>query len=103
MQTDDKTINHLNLQRLVASGAQVGVEVVGGTGGWGEVIIYGRASQTLAGYLKELGIVEYRVNAAAAVELDQEFEAKAEYARRRPKLHKPGRVHGTREIVVRPN
>ena len=80
MQTDDKTINHLNLQRLVASGAQVGVEVVGGTGGWGEVIIYGRASQTLAGYLKELGIVEYRVNAAAAVELVQEFEAKAEYA-----------------------
>ena len=43
------------------------------------------------------------VNAAAAVELDQEFEAKAEYARRRPRLYKPGRVHGTREIAVRPN
>jgi hypothetical protein len=58
----------------------VGAEVVGGAGGWGVVISYGRASQTLAatrgaprtwrqfetlaGYLKELGIVQYRVNTA---------------------------------------
>ena len=54
--------------------------MVGGAGGWGVVISYGLASQilaatrgaprtwrqfeTLAGYLKELGIVEYRVNTA---------------------------------------
>ena len=81
--TPDKTIDHGSLRRLVEAGAQVGAEVVGGTGGWGVVINYGRASQTLAatrgkprtwrhfetlaGYLKELGIVEYRVNAAAFV------------------------------------
>jgi len=42
-------------------------------------------------------------NATAAVELDLEFEAKAEIARQRPTLYKPGRVTGTREIVVRPS
>jgi addiction module RelE/StbE family toxin len=42
-------------------------------------------------------------NPAAAIDLDLEFEAKAENARLRPKLHKAGRVKGTREIVVRPN
>lgn len=42
-------------------------------------------------------------NPNAAIELDYEFEAKAEIARRRPTLYKPGRVRGTREIVVRPN
>ena len=80
MQTPDKTIDHSTLRRLVDAGAHVGAEVVGGAGGWGVVISYGRASQplaatrgaprtwrrfeTLAGYLKELGIVEYRVNTA---------------------------------------
>ena len=80
MQTPDKTIDHSTLRRLVDAGARVGAEVVGGAGGWGVVISYGRASQTLAatrgaprtwrqfetlaGYLKELGIVEYRVNTA---------------------------------------
>jgi addiction module RelE/StbE family toxin len=42
-------------------------------------------------------------NPAAAIDLDLEFESKAENARLRPKLYKPGRVSGTREIVVRPN
>ena len=42
-------------------------------------------------------------NPIAAIELDSEFEAKAENARKRPALYKPGRVRGTREIVVRPN
>jgi hypothetical protein len=80
MQTPDKTIDHSTLRRLVDAGADVGAEVVGGAGGWGVVISYGRASQTLAatrgaprtwrqfetlaGYLKELGIVQYRVNTA---------------------------------------
>lgn len=42
-------------------------------------------------------------NAQAAIELDEEFEAKAEIARQRPTLYKAGRVKGTRELVVRPN
>ena len=50
-------------------------------------------------------IMEYiaRDNPTAAIDLDIEFEAKADNARQRPKLYKPGRVKGTREIVVRPN
>jgi hypothetical protein len=80
MQTPDKTIDHGTLKRLVDAGAEVGAEVIGAAGGWGVVINYGRASQTLAatrgkprtfrqfetlaGYLKGLGIVEYRVNTA---------------------------------------
>ena len=42
-------------------------------------------------------------NAGAAIELDLEFESKTEIARTRPSLYKPGRVKGTREIVVRQN
>jgi hypothetical protein len=80
MPTPDKTIDHGTLRRLVDAGAPVGAEVVASGGSWGIVIKYGRTSQTLAatrgrpktfrqfetlaGYLKELGIVEYRVNAA---------------------------------------
>lgn len=80
MPTTKKTIDHGTLRRLVTAGAQVGAEVVGAGGSWGVVINYGRTSQTLAatrgrpktfrkfetlaGYLKGLGIVESRVNAA---------------------------------------
>ncbi len=80
MQTPEKTIDHGTLRRLVSAGARVDAQVVGSAGGWGVVINYGRASQTLvvtrgkprtfrqfdtlAGYLKDLGIVEYRVNTA---------------------------------------
>jgi len=51
------------------------------------------------------GIMVYiaQDNPVAAIDLDLEFEAKAENARLRPKLYKAGRVKGTREIVVRPN
>lgn len=50
-------------------------------------------------------IMEYiaQDNPSAAIDLDLEFETKAENARQRPKLYKPGRMKGTREIVVRPN
>ena len=81
MQTPYKTIDHGTLRRLVDAGAQVGAEVVGAVGGWGVVINHGRTNQTLsatrgkprtfrqfetlAGYLKALGITDYRVNAAA--------------------------------------
>ena len=80
MQTPDKTIDHGTLRRLLDAGAHVGAEVIGAIGGWGVVIKYGRASQTLlatrgqprtwrqfetlAGYLKELGITEVRVHTA---------------------------------------
>ena len=81
MQTPEKTMDHGTLRRLVNAGANVGAKVVGAAGGWGVVINYGRASQTLAAtrgkprtfrqfetlasYLKELGITEYHVNSAA--------------------------------------
>ena len=42
-------------------------------------------------------------NLRAALELDEEFEAHADRACRAPTLYKPGRMKGTREIVVRPN
>ncbi len=80
MGTPEKTIDHGTLRRLIDAGARIGAEVVAGARGWGVVINYGRASQTLAatrgkprtfrqfetlaGYLKDLGIVEYRVNTA---------------------------------------
>lgn len=41
-------------------------------------------------------------NLAASLELDNEFEDKAEQARQRPILYRTGRVQGTREIVVMP-
>ncbi|HEV7777589.1 MAG TPA: type II toxin-antitoxin system RelE/ParE family toxin [Luteibacter sp.] len=44
-----------------------------------------------------------RDNPAAAMALDDEFEARAERARLHPTIYKQGRVRGTREIVVRPN
>lgn len=50
-------------------------------------------------------IMDYiaRDNPDAALALDQDFETKAELARQRPTLYRPGRLTGTREIVVRPN
>ena len=42
-------------------------------------------------------------NPAAAIELDESFEEHAARACESPTLYKPGRVKGTREIVVQPN
>lgn len=39
----------------------------------------------------------------AALALDEAFEQHAERAVTNPQLYKPGRVDGTREIVVHPN
>jgi addiction module RelE/StbE family toxin len=39
----------------------------------------------------------------AAQRLKDEIEAKASKLPRRPRLYRPGRVAGTREMVVRPN
>ena len=80
MPTPEKMIDHSTLRRLVDAGAAVGAEVVGAAGGWGVVINYGRSSQTLAvtrgaartfrkfetlaSYLKDLGIIDLRVHTA---------------------------------------
>lgn len=80
MRTIDRTIDHRTLRSLVNAGTTVGAEVVGKAGVWGLIINYGRASQTLAaarggprtfrrfetlaGYLKEVGITDVRVNLA---------------------------------------
>jgi hypothetical protein len=74
------TIDHVTLSHLVEAGAVRGADVIGQPGGWGVVIKYGmteralaarrgavrtfRKFETLVGYLKEIGIAEYRVNAA---------------------------------------
>lgn len=42
-------------------------------------------------------------NPGAALELDEEFEAKTDALVSHPKLYKPGRMKGTREMVIRPN
>ncbi|KMJ45113.1 translation repressor RelE [Xenorhabdus khoisanae] len=49
-------------------------------------------------------IMDYisRDNPEAAIALDDEFEA-AERACTQPEMYKPGRLKGTREVVVRPH
>ncbi|MBC7858819.1 MAG: hypothetical protein H7Z39_08565 [Burkholderiaceae bacterium] len=75
-----ETIDHVTLERLVEAGAVRGAEVIGHPGGWGVIIKYGmteralaarrgavrtfRKFETLVGYLKDVGIFDYHVNAA---------------------------------------
>ncbi len=42
-------------------------------------------------------------NALAAADLDQEIEDKTLALTRHPRIYRPGRVKGTREMVVHPN
>jgi hypothetical protein len=86
MSTTPATIDHNTLAHLVEAGAVSGAEVIGQPGGWAVVIKYGlteralaarrgavrtfKKFETLVGYLKEMGIAEYRVNAT-------NFDAKA--------------------------
>ena len=74
------TIDHNTLAHLIEAGVVRGADVIGQPGGWGVVIKYGMTEralaaqrgavrtfkkfETLVGYLKGLGIAEYRVNAA---------------------------------------
>jgi hypothetical protein len=74
------TIDHNTLTHLVEAGAVCGADVLGQPGGWAVVIKYGRTErvlaarrgavrsfrnfETLVGYLKGIGILEYQVNAA---------------------------------------
>lgn len=75
-----ETIDHTTLTHLVEAGVVRGADVIGQAGGWCVVIKYGMTERalaarrgavrsfkkfdTLVGYLKGIGIVEYRVNAA---------------------------------------
>ena len=79
MSTTSNTIDHVTLERLVEAGAVRGADVIGHAGGWGVVVKYGRVEralavrrgavrtfrkfETLVGYLKDVGITEYHVNA----------------------------------------
>lgn len=79
MATTHETIDHNTLARLVEAGAVRGANIIGQKGGWGVVIQYGmteralavrrgavrifRRFDTLVGYLKELGIAKYQVDA----------------------------------------
>ena len=74
------TIDHITLEHLVEAGAVCGADVIGHPGGWGVVVKYGmteralaarrgavrtfRKFETLVGYLKDIGISQYNVNAA---------------------------------------
>lgn len=80
MATTPNTIDHATLERLVEAGAVRGAVVVGQAGGWGVVIQYGmteralaakrgavrvfRKFETLVGYLKDIGITRYQVDAS---------------------------------------
>lgn len=80
MQLPRTTIDHETLQNLVDAGTAVRAEVVGQAGAWGVVIKHGRSHQTLAarrghtrlfrrfetlaGYLREMGITAFHVDAA---------------------------------------
>ena len=52
-----------------------------------------------------LAVIEYiaQDNLDAAIRLLDEIEHKVERLVHQPKLYRPGRVAGTREMVVRPN
>ncbi len=74
------TISHATLSHLIASGSVQEAEVIAQPGGWGVVITCGATKQslaarrgsvrifrkfeTLACYLKDLGIAHYQVNAS---------------------------------------
>lgn len=80
MALSHETIDHATLARLVEAGAVRGANVVGLPGGWGVVVQYGmteralaakrgavrlfRHFETLANYLRGIGIVRYQVDAS---------------------------------------
>ena len=80
MATTPDTIDHVTLSHLVEAGAVRGANIVGQPGGWGVVIQYGmteralaakrgavrifRKFETLVGYLKDIGVTKYNVDAS---------------------------------------
>lgn len=79
MATTRETIDQVTLARLIEANAVNGANVIGQPGGWGVVIKYGmteralaakrgtvrvfRKFETLVGYLKEIGVAKYEVDA----------------------------------------
>lgn len=79
MATTRDTVDHATLERLVEAGVVRGANIVGQAGGWSVVIQYGmseralaakrgavrifRKFETLASYLRGIGIVRYQVDA----------------------------------------
>jgi hypothetical protein len=77
--THTETIDHRTVAQAVRVGAVRGAHIVGQPGGWGVVFHYGQATpvlaakrgevrtfarlETLVGYLKELGIAQFEVDA----------------------------------------
>jgi hypothetical protein len=76
-----ETIDHGTLSRLVEAGAVKGAHIVGQSGGWAVVVKYGMTErplaaqrsrqvrlfkkfETLVGYLKDIGIARFDVDAA---------------------------------------
>jgi hypothetical protein len=80
---ETSTIDHATLAGRVAAGAIRGARIVGRAGGWGIVVKDGRAARTLAarrgsarlfrrfetlvGYLKQIGLDRYEVDASGYV------------------------------------
>lgn len=76
---DTETIDHRTVAQAVRAGAVRGAHIVGQPGGWGVVFHYGQATpvlaarrgevrtfarlETLVGYLKDLGIAKFEVDA----------------------------------------
>lgn len=74
-----ETIDHATFEHLVCAGAVKATSVVAQSGGWGVVVSYGTTSralaakrgavrifkkfETLAGYLKDIGIAQFDVDA----------------------------------------
>lgn len=79
MAMTSETIDHNTLARLVEAGAVRGANIIGQKGGWGLVIQYGMTEralaakrgavrifkklETLVGYLKDMGIAKFQVDA----------------------------------------
>ena len=98
------TIDHATLERLVEAGAVRGASIVGQPGGWGVVVQYGmtervlaakrgavrifRNFETMAKYLKNIGIVRYHVDASnfdpAALQVER---SRADASERMRKAH----------------
>lgn len=111
MATVNKTIDHGTLRRMVEEGASPGAEVVGQAGGWGVVISLGRAKQTLvaqrgqprtfrkfetvAGYLKDLGITDLRVQTGGFTSLvaEKSPDARGELAAQRMRAAHAAAAH----------
>ena len=79
MSASSETIDHQTLVRLVEAGAVRGATIIGQPGGWGIIVRYGtteralaakrgpvrvwRRFETLASYLKDMGLYRYQVDA----------------------------------------